>query len=89
MSDMELIEIEFTETTVETENVWLNLAINFGVTVAGVLAGNAICWGAGKIVDTVKEKKQEINDIEESKEAKHEVGEELTSETHGDSTIKS
>ena len=42
MSDMELMEIEFTETTVETDNVWLNLAINFGVTIAGVLAGKAV-----------------------------------------------
>ena len=90
MSDMELMEIEFTETTVETDNVWLNLAINFGVTIAGVLAGNAICWGVGKIADAIKGKKQEqeIIDVEECEEDECEAEEEPISEVQGEPTVE-
>lgn len=54
---MEIIEIEYSETTVDSGNIWADLAINLGVTAVGVLIGNAICFGAQKLFESIKAKK--------------------------------
>lgn len=57
MGEMEIIEIEYSEKTIDSGNIWADLAINIGVTAVGVLIGNAICFGASKLIESIKRKK--------------------------------
>ncbi|SEM02024.1 hypothetical protein SAMN04487770_12369 [Butyrivibrio sp. ob235] len=54
MEEMEIIEIEYSESTVDTGNILVDLAIQLGITTAAVIVGNAICYGVGEAVKAIK-----------------------------------
>ncbi|SEM39230.1 hypothetical protein SAMN04487770_13645 [Butyrivibrio sp. ob235] len=69
MGEYEVMEIEYSETTIESGNIIADIAVQFGIAIAAVIVGNAICYGIGKAFDAfneaISENEKIINTTEE------------------------